>query len=113
MDDDAALFWGNVNREIKQQNITQEWVAKKTGISFHTLHGWIAKGIFPRVNEAARIAAILNVSVEYLMSGEIQDSGKAMAVISRELEQAYTHLEVISETMRELWKRPLPPLIRG
>jgi transcriptional regulator with XRE-family HTH domain len=113
MDDEAALFWKNVNREIKQQNITQEWVAKKAGINFGTFKGWIAKGIFPRLNEALRIAAILKVSVEYLMFGTMQDSGEAMAAISRELAQVYTHLDAISETLREFWKKPRPPLIKG
>jgi transcriptional regulator with XRE-family HTH domain len=113
MDDEVALFWSNVNREIKQQNITHEWVAKKAGISLGTFQGWIAKGIFPRLNEALRIAAVLNVSVEYLTSGKIQDNGEAMAAISRELAQAYTHLDAISKTLQESWKKPRPPLIKG
>jgi transcriptional regulator with XRE-family HTH domain len=69
MGDDAAIFWENVKREIKNQNTTQDWVAKKAGISFNTFQGWIAKGIFPRVNEAARIASALAVTIDYLVSG--------------------------------------------
>jgi transcriptional regulator with XRE-family HTH domain len=102
MSDDANLFWENVKKEIKQQNTTQEWVAKKTGISFNTFQGWIAKGLFPRVNEAARIAATLNVSVEFLIAGAIEDNEEALASISREIAEIYSHLEVISRAVRKL-----------
>jgi transcriptional regulator with XRE-family HTH domain len=102
MDDDANLFWENVKREIKLQNTTQEWVAKKAGISFNTFQGWMAKGIFPRINEAVRIAEILNASVEFLTSGAVRDSGETLGKISRELAEVYTHLEAISKALREL-----------
>jgi transcriptional regulator with XRE-family HTH domain len=102
MDDDANLFWENVKREIKLQNTTQEWVAKKAGISFNTFQGWIAKGIFPRINEAVRIAEILNASVEFLTSGAVRDSRATLDKISRELSEVYTHLETISKALREL-----------
>jgi transcriptional regulator with XRE-family HTH domain len=100
--DDAALFWENIKKEIRQQNTTQEWVAKKAGISFNTFQGWINKGIFPKVNEAARIAAVLNASVEFLVSGAIQDNQNSVGVISREISEIYTRLEVISKTLQRL-----------
>jgi transcriptional regulator with XRE-family HTH domain len=102
MNDDANLFWENVKKEIKHQNTTQEWVAKKANISFNTFKGWIAKGLFPRVNEAARIAATLNVSIEFLTAGAVQDNGEASIAISREITEIYSHLEVISQTLRKL-----------
>jgi transcriptional regulator with XRE-family HTH domain len=76
MNDDASLFWETVKKEIKAQNTTQEWVAMNSGISFNTFQGWISKGIFPRVNEAIRIAGSLNTSVEYLINGAIQNNKK-------------------------------------
>jgi transposase len=60
MADDASIFWENVKKEIKSQNTTHEWVAKNSGISFNTFQGWISKGIYPRVNEAIRIAVSLS-----------------------------------------------------
>jgi transcriptional regulator with XRE-family HTH domain len=102
MDDDPARFWENVQREIRRQNTTQEWVAKQAGLSFNTFHGWIAKGIFPRANEAVRIAATLNTSVEFLVSGAVRDNKEVIATISRELAEVYTRLAVISEALRGL-----------
>jgi transcriptional regulator with XRE-family HTH domain len=102
MRDDANLFWENVKKEIKRQNTTQEWVAKKANISFNTFQGWIAKGLFPRVNEAARIAGTLNVSVDFLAAGAVRDNGETLAGISREITEIYAHLEAVSQALRKL-----------
>jgi transcriptional regulator with XRE-family HTH domain len=102
MGDNAALFWENIKKEIKQQNTTQEWVAKKAGISFNTFQGWIAKGIYPRVNEAVRISLALNTSVEYLVSGTIQGNKKSVETIRLHLPKIYEHLGAIEEAIKEL-----------
>ena len=102
MSDDAAVFWENVKKEIKLQNTTQEWVAKKAGISFNTFQGWISKTIYPRVNEAVRIAAALNTSVEYLVRGTTKDNTATLDTICRQLVQLYNCLNAIQEAVKEL-----------
>ena len=102
MNDNASIFWENVKKEIKLQNTTQEWIAKNSGISFNTLQGWISKGLFPRVNEAVRIAVLLNTSVEYLISGTVQNSKKPVDIICRHLPQIQEHLNFIKEAVKEL-----------
>lgn len=62
-------FWNNVNSLIKNQRITQETVCNETGISLNTLRGWISKDVFPRADEALKIAKSLHTSVEYLITG--------------------------------------------
>jgi len=102
MNDDASIFWENVRKEIKSQNTTQEWIAKNSGISFNTFQGWISKGIYPRVNEAIRIAASLNTSVEYLAVNSVQGNKKPIEVISRHMPQIQEHLEIIKNAVKEL-----------
>jgi len=102
MTDDASIFWENVKKEIKSQNTTHEWVAKNSGISFNTFQGWISKGIYPRVNEAIRIAVSLNTSVEYLASGAVQNNNKSIEIICRHLPQIQEHLDTIREAVKEL-----------
>ena len=102
MNDDASVFWENVKKEIKSQNTTQEWVAKNAGVSFNTFQGWISKGIYPRVNEAVRIAVSLNTSVEYLVSGAVQNNKKPIDIICQRLPQIQEHLDFIKEAVREL-----------
>lgn len=103
MDEGAAVFWQNVKREIKQQNTTHEWVAKKAGISFNTFQGWISKGIYPRVNEAVCIAAALNTSVEYLVIGAIQDNRRAIEIIGRHVPEIQKSLDAIAMAVKELY----------
>jgi len=102
MSDNAAIFWENIKKEIKSQNTTQEWVAKNSGISFNTFQGWISKGIYPRVNEAIRIAVSLNTSVEYLANGAVQNSKKPIEIICQHLPKIEKHLESIKEAVKEL-----------
>jgi len=102
MNDDASVFWENVKKEIKSQNTTHEWVAKNSGISFNTFQGWISKGIYPRLNEAIRIAVLLNTSVEYLASGAVQNNNKPIEIICQRLPQIQEHLDSIKEAVKNL-----------
>jgi hypothetical protein len=102
MNDDASIFWENVKKEIKTQNTTHEWVAKNSGISFNTFQGWISKGIYPRVNEAIRIAVSLNTSVEYLVSGSVQNNKKSIEIFYQNLPKIQQHLDYIKDAVKEL-----------
>jgi transcriptional regulator with XRE-family HTH domain len=102
MNDDASIFWENVKKEIKSQNTTQEWVAKNSGISFNTFQGWISKGIYPRVNEAIRIAVSLNTSVEYLVHGSVRNNQKSIETICHHLPKIQQHLDFIKGAVKEL-----------
>ena len=102
MFDDASVFWENVKREIKSQNTTQEWVAKNSGISFNTFQGWISKDIFPRVNEAIRIAVSLNTSVESLVNGAVYSNRKQIEIICQNLSKIQENLDIVKEAIKEL-----------
>jgi transcriptional regulator with XRE-family HTH domain len=102
MEDNASVFWENVKKEIKAQNTTHEWVAKNSGISFNTFQGWISKGIYPRVNEAIRIAASLNTSVEFLATGAVKNNKKPIEIICQQLPHIQEHLDSIKEAVKFL-----------
>ena len=102
MDDNASIFWKNVQKEVKTQNTTQEWVAMNSGINFHTFQGWISKGIFPRLNEAIRIAASLNTSVEYLTSGSVQNNNKSIETIRLLIPAIQEQIKTIEEAVKEI-----------
>ena len=102
MDDNASIFWENVKKEVKNQNTTHEWVAKNSGISFNTFQGWISKGIYPRVNEAIRIAVSLNTSVEYLACGSVENNKKSIENICKLLTEIQQHLKTIEDEVKQL-----------
>ena len=102
MEDHASIFWETVKKEIKLQNTKQEWVAEKSGISFNTFQGWMSKGLFPRVNEAVRIASSLNTSVEYLVKGAVQNNKKSLEIIHQSLPIIQEQIDVIKEAVKKL-----------
>ena len=102
MEDNASIFWETVKKEIKLQNTTQEWIAQHSGISFNTFQGWMSKGIFPRVNEAVRIATSLNTSVEYLMNGAVQTTKKSLEIIFKSLPKIQEELDCIKKAVKQL-----------
>ena len=102
MNDDPSIFWENVKKEIKLQNTTQEWVAKNAGISFNTFQGWISKGVFPRVNEAVRIAVSLNTTVEYLVHNAVNSNKKQVNLICQHIAEIQEGLNSIKNAVREL-----------
>ena len=102
MNDEPLVFWENVKKEIKAQNTTHEWVAKNSGISFNTFQGWISKGLFPRVNEAVRIASTLNTSVEFLISGAVHNNKKPVEIISQQLPKIQECLDSIKEAIKDI-----------
>ena len=102
MTDDPSKFWENVKKEIKLQNTTQEWVAKNSGISFNTFQGWISKGVYPRVNEAIRIAVSLNTSVEYLANNSVQNNKSQIGIICQHILGIQEHIDSIKIAAREL-----------
>ncbi len=68
-------FWTRLKTLIKKENTTQEWVASKINVSYRTFNGWISRKIIPNADQAVSIAKVLGTTVEYLVTGDIDDSG--------------------------------------
>ena len=63
-------YWCRLKELLKSQKITQEKLCKSCGISIATFVSWIHNERLPDLNSAVKIAAFLNTSVEYLVTGE-------------------------------------------
>jgi len=66
---DAEFFWGMVKKEVERQHTSFEWLYRKTQISKGTFSSWKNRCVIPRADDAMLIAASLEVSVEYLLTG--------------------------------------------
>lgn len=63
-------FKENLKDELTYRDIQTKELAARTGISLHTLnHYLVQNGTLPSAENAMKIAAALEVSVEYLMTG--------------------------------------------
>lgn len=67
-------FWEVVIDELEYQGRTRKWLASEVGIDVSTIGMGLKRKSLPQVDLALRIAATLNVPVEYLVSGKNQPS---------------------------------------
>ena len=71
------LFAERLERLIKEKGLTQVAVADSVGIRRPTISDWKKNGSYPTADVAVKIARLLGVSVEYLVTGEENDSAKS------------------------------------
>ncbi|MCL2481277.1 MAG: helix-turn-helix transcriptional regulator [Spirochaetaceae bacterium] len=62
-----------MKKQIKKEKTIQEWVAKSCGVSYGTFQNWIYRKILPDVQQGFDIAKALNTTVEYLITGKIDE----------------------------------------
>jgi|GEM_PF-975178 len=82
-------FWENVEYVREFRNLTRKELAYKADFSINSISTGISRGSFPSVDVAYRIAKVLNVSVEFLVSVDVQkvnnfDAKPPHAVIENE-----------------------------
>ncbi|MBO4858434.1 MAG: helix-turn-helix transcriptional regulator [Treponema sp.] len=63
-------FWKNVENELEYQNISRKDLAKRAGFAVSGISLGISNNSVPSADVAVRIAKVLNVSVEYLVTGK-------------------------------------------
>lgn len=68
------MFWNNVKKLLSDQNILQKDFADTIGINIATLKNQMTRNIVPDAESAVKIAAALNTSVEFLVTGNETDS---------------------------------------
>jgi phage repressor protein C with HTH and peptisase S24 domain len=79
-------FWKRVDTLLGDDH-NQMWLADKTGIRQTTISGWRTNGRMPPADRAVKIAQVLDVSVEYLVTG-----------ITRTAEESAHIVDVIDQT---------------
>lgn len=86
------LFWKNVRNELEYKGITQKELAVAIEESYNTVQSWINKNRLPNVEQAVKIARFLNVSVEFLTSGQTTLIKEDHSETIKLLEQAIQNL---------------------
>lgn len=77
-----SLFRETLRSELDFQDIKVKELAVKTGISQRTLEGYLgARGSIPPADVAVKIARVLNVSVEYLVTGDSEQNAKGKGAV--------------------------------
>lgn len=66
-------FANNLKMECFYRGIFLKDLAEKVGINYSTIMSYSNKDVIPKADIAVKIAKALNVSVEYLVTGDISD----------------------------------------
>jgi transcriptional regulator with XRE-family HTH domain len=78
-----CIFMGfaeNLRNELDYQGLIVKQLAAKTGINVHTLNHYLSgKKSMPPADTAVKIASALDVSVEYLVTGNTRGQSGGMA----------------------------------
>lgn len=67
------MFWNNVKALLKNKKITQKQLSVLLDLPERTVETWISRNSIPDAETAVKIAAALETSVEYLVTGTEPD----------------------------------------
>jgi transcriptional regulator with XRE-family HTH domain len=94
-------FRENLKAELAYRGMLVKELAALSGISRHTLDNYLnVRGHIPSADIAVKIAQILEVSVEYLVTGH--ESRPQPPFLSSEMEAHLKTLQQLSETDRKM-----------
>ena len=89
-------FWKRVDEEIEYKGINRAFLAKKCNFSVTNIGQGIKLGSTPSAETAVKIAAVLGVSVEYLVTGE-EKSKEKIEIEQNQLRLYRKHSEIIKK----------------
>ncbi len=73
----------------KKQNLTQEQLAERLGVTRQAVSRWESDAAYPETDKIVRMAQILEVSCDYLLQDGVDEKGKpAASPVTRLLKQA-------------------------
>jgi transcriptional regulator with XRE-family HTH domain len=94
-------FKENLKSELLYQDMLVKELAVKTGISRHTLDNYLnVRENMPTADVAVKIAQALGVTVEYLITGEENQTEKSM--LGTEIRALIQNFKLLSEDDRKM-----------
>ena len=66
-------FAKKIKKEREKLGITQEELAERTGLSERSIVAYESQGVIARYKNIVKLAAALQVAVEYLMNDDMQE----------------------------------------
>ena len=99
-------FWKRVDEELDFLGISRTYLASKCEFSLTNIGQGIKLGSTPSADTAVKIAKVLNVSVEYLVTGQDSSLQKENLDLHRyrEYSSFINQLDSLPENQRELIK---------
>lgn len=86
-------FWKNVENELEYQNISRKELANQVGYAVSGISLGLTNNCVPSADVAVRIAEVLNVTVEYLVTGKINEKTE----LTPQLNQLFSNILHLDE----------------
>ena len=90
-------FWDNVAIELDYLGMTNKELAEKVGITASNIGKGQKQGSSPSADTAVKIASVLGVTVEYLVTGSNTPTNKNKDQESEQLRLYRKHAEIIKK----------------
>lgn len=90
-------FWRKVDEELEFLGKNRTYLANKCGFSLTNINLGIKRGSTPSAETAVKIASVLGVSVEYLVTGEHETAVKNIEKEQNQLKLYRKYHELISK----------------
>ncbi len=99
-------FWERVDEELEYKGMNRKTLATEVGFNLGNIGKGIQLGSSPSADTAVKIAKVLNVSVEYLVTGQDSSLQKENLDLHRyrEYSSFINQLDSLPENQRELIK---------
>ena len=99
-------FWERVDEELEYKGMNRKALATEVGFNLANIGKGIQLGSSPSADTAVKIAKVLNVSVEYLVTGQDSSLQKENLDLHRyrEYSSFINQLDSLPENQRELIK---------
>ena len=99
-------FWERVDEELEYKGMNRKSLATEVGFNLGNIGKGIQLGSSPSADTAVKLAKVLNVSVEYLVTGQDSSLQKENLDLHRyrEYSSFINQLDSLPENQRELIK---------
>jgi len=94
-------FWKRVKTQIKAHKITQERFSEYIGVPRSTFYDWIRFATAPDIITAYRISTALGVNLEYLITGENNQTEKVRMEQTVSRKTTETEIKKLMDKLQE------------
>lgn len=95
-------FWENVDEELKFRGMERKELGAKAGFPESYISKGIARKSSPSADLALKIATVLNVSVEFLITGKEPQKNSADGRLSPDTKRLITKLNKLSPKQKQI-----------
>ena len=89
------IFWDRLRPLLAERHITQKAASDACGVKFDTFRSWIFRNLLPDCVSLFKLANLVGVSMEYLLTGREGPTDQRLKEIRYHVKQVQKELDAI------------------